>query len=380
MPSLPHWIEPAVEYLRQKAVLSGACHESRSSKLLLALQEALTNAVVHGNLEVSSELKERDDDSFARALAAKAADPEYAERNVEVVVDYDGRRCCWIITDEGRGFDVNRVLGRLDSDDPELSLASGRGILIMRSFLDELRYEADGRRAILTLKRESGEEKRRRPRVGTHQPVRVAPIRPDGSVDWEAAQQAVSLNLSEHGIGLLQEQLTGTERVLIGIFTGEQPIYLPAEVRHVRQLAGHVVELGCRFQTQAEVAEATQECLPSHATNLQAVQEAVAALLAKRQGSLAGDDDRRAHPRVVFNERIEIVQERNAQPLVAYARDLSRGGISFIATEALPQEVVIVLLPRDGTSPLRVRARVVRCNRIQEGFFDVGAKFQSLDA
>src|SRR5687768_3371708 len=84
IPSLPNWIEPAAEYLRQRAVLCGACGATRSGKLLVALHEALANAVIHGNLEVSSDLKERGDDAFAQALAARAADPAYSERIVSV--------------------------------------------------------------------------------------------------------------------------------------------------------------------------------------------------------------------------------------------------------------------------------------------------------
>src|SRR5262245_23358560 len=67
LPSYPHWIESAVEYLRQKAVLSSACHESRSGRLMVALHEALSNAIVHGNLEISSDLKERGESAFAEA-------------------------------------------------------------------------------------------------------------------------------------------------------------------------------------------------------------------------------------------------------------------------------------------------------------------------
>src|SRR5947208_11431792 len=112
LPSRPDWIEACAEYLRQRAVLSGACQESRSGKLLVALHEAISNAVVHGNLELSSELKERGDNAFAEALAARAADPRFASRTVDVLVDYDGERCRWVITDQGKGFDAERKLGR----------------------------------------------------------------------------------------------------------------------------------------------------------------------------------------------------------------------------------------------------------------------------
>ena len=47
VPSQPDWIAPTVEYLKQKAILCGACQESRVGKVMLALHEALTNAIKH---------------------------------------------------------------------------------------------------------------------------------------------------------------------------------------------------------------------------------------------------------------------------------------------------------------------------------------------
>src|ERR1700722_1425244 len=73
LPSRPDWIEATVDYLKTKATLAGACQESRASKLMIALHEALSNAIIHGNYGLSSELKERGDSSFAEALAQRMA-------------------------------------------------------------------------------------------------------------------------------------------------------------------------------------------------------------------------------------------------------------------------------------------------------------------
>src|SRR5947209_960158 len=116
IPSRPEWIEPTVEYLKDRAVACGACHDTRALKLTLALHEAITNSLVHGNLEVASTLKERDDNAFAELLAARAADPHYASRFIHIRISYDGERCVWILTDEGPGFNVEQVLRR--SEDP----------------------------------------------------------------------------------------------------------------------------------------------------------------------------------------------------------------------------------------------------------------------
>jgi anti-sigma regulatory factor (Ser/Thr protein kinase) len=366
LPSRPSWIEPAVEYLKHRALLCGACQESRAGKVLVALHEALNNALVHGNLEISSGLKEAGDGAFARALAARAADPAYAGRTVDVFVDYDGGRCRWAITDQGRGFDVEAVVGRPADDDPEALLASGRGILLMRSFMDDVRYEAGGRRVILTLHKSSGQEARRHERLPLHAPVRVAPVRPDGSVDWDAAYAAVSRDLSAGGIGLLQDRLAVAERVMIAVEEGGRTLYFPAEVRHCRAVGGDVVELGCRLQIPAPEDEPAGE-----------LAEALGRLLDRARGSVP-PDERRRHGRVPFNEPVEIRTGPGAAPLLGFPRNLSRGGIAFITTAPLPAAFTLLFPGRGGEPPLPVRAEVVRSARVQEGFYDVAARFVGL--
>lgn len=375
LPSKPHWIEATVEWLRQKAVLAGACQETRANKLLVALHEAISNAIVHGNLELSSALKEQGDDNFAQALAERVADDRLSRRIVDVHIECDAAYCRWIITDEGNGFDVDTVLQRHQSDDPEVLLSSGRGILIMKSFLDEVRWEMGGRRLILGLARTSGEEKRRELRVPRHDPLRVAPILPDGSVDWQAAYEAVSRNYSENGIGLLQQGLAQTDRILIGMSVKDQMIYVPAEVRHCRSGAGDLVELGCRLQTEPTAAARP----PVAAAPALQLQEAIDELMEQFKAPSIPADERRRHSRIMYTERIEIVTAPGAAKLAGYARDLSKGGMAFVVHAELPQEIVILLQPRDGTAPLKIRSRIVRCNKIIEGFYDIGAEFMQLE-
>ncbi len=369
LPSRPDWIRPTVEYLRARAVLCGACHEARSGKLVVALEEALNNAIVHGNLGLPGSLKRRGGEAFARELAARAADPTRARREVEIAVDYDGQRCRWTVTDQGNGFDVAAVLRRLEADEPR-TLTGGRGILMMRSLLDDVAFEEGGRRCVLTLHRTSGEERRDGPRATLHRPLRVVPVHEDGTIDWDAAYEAVSRNFSAGGVALLQACLAASPRLLIGLTTGGTPLYVPVEVRHCRALAGGVVELGCQFADAPANREASQAL----------AQDAVGALLEGRTATPAAAGERRAHPRVAYNERIEVHTTAWAEPLVGFARDLSRGGVGFVTTRSLPLGPCVLALPQGGASPLRVRAEVVRCTRVQEGFFDVGARFLELDA
>jgi anti-sigma regulatory factor (Ser/Thr protein kinase) len=368
IPSQPEWIAPAVEYLKDKALLCGACHESQAHKLTLVLHEALTNSVIHGNLELSSELKERGDNAFTEALAQRAADPRYAERTVTVRVDYNGERCRWTITDQGKGFDVERALTQASSDDPEVLLSSGRGLLLMRAFLDDLTYELGGRRAILTLAHPSGEEKRRTPRLPLQRPIHVAPLAADGSVDWDGAHEAVARNLSADGIAVLQSRLAASERILVGIDWHGQMLYLPAEVRHCQARGDDMVELGCRFQISPDGVE--ENAPPS--SDLEA---AIDALLGQLNPRDVPSHERRLHPRAAYTERLHIDVASNGASAVGFGRDLSKGGISFLTSTPLPLENATLTLPQRGGDGVRVLARIVRCHQLLSGVYDVGARF-----
>ena len=379
IPSLPNWIEPTVEYLRQKALLCGACQETRSGKLLIALHEALSNAMLHGNLELSSELKEQGDHQFAETLARHACDPMLAGRMVDILVDFDGDVCHWVITDQGKGFDVEHVLARCLSDDPEILLSSGRGILMMKSFLDDVRYDLGGRRVILALKRLSGEERRKDTRVPLNLPFQVTPVQPDGTVRWADTYDAVSRNFSEHGVALLQEQLAHSTQVLIGIPSNQEIVYVPAEVKHARPLGSGGMELGCFFVKPLEQGNPLPKPTPPVSLQVEEVHTAVAGLLEPYQAQELPTHERRIHPRVVFNERVLVLMENRSEPLVGWARDLSRGGIALIAQEPIAGEITIGFCSKENQPPLKVRSRVVRCARIKDGFYDIGAVFLRLE-
>jgi anti-sigma regulatory factor (Ser/Thr protein kinase) len=366
IPSHPEWIAPTVEYLKEKAVLCGACHESHAPKLLLALHEALTNSIIHGNLELSSDLKERSDHSFTEALAARVANPHYGMRPVEMHVDYDGERCRWTITDQGKGFDVQRVLAH--SDQPESALCSGRGILLMRALLDDVRYELGGRRAVLTLVHPAGEEKRRMLRLPVERPIHVVPIREDGTVNWDGAYEAVSQDLSPDGMAIVQARLATSARILVGIDWQGQFLYVPAEVRHCQPRGGGVVELGCRFLVS-----------PSSAAKETAadadLERAIGGLLDEVKAESVPPDDRRVHPRVAYTARVLVESRLEGECLVGFGRDLSRSGISFLTSAPLTPGNVVLTLPHRTQKPLRVLARIIRCHQLVAGVFDVGACF-----
>lgn len=143
IPSDPEHVQPVAAYLSELAVVTARCDPKREPHIIVALSEALTNAIVHGNLEISSELRdsEREEEYFQQIQLRKKIEP-FCTRIVEICVEFLEEGISWTITDEGGGFDVESIP---DPTDPEnLLRSSGRGLLMMNAFSDELTFNEKG--------------------------------------------------------------------------------------------------------------------------------------------------------------------------------------------------------------------------------------------
>ncbi len=136
-----------VGYLQESMSHVGIGDESERLCMSVALEEALTNAVHHGNLEVSSELRQGDDSRYHELIRQRSKEEPYRGRRVQIKVRMNDRDAVFVIRDEGPGFDV---AGRPDPTEPEnLEQAGGRGILLMRTFMDEVLFNERGNEVTL---------------------------------------------------------------------------------------------------------------------------------------------------------------------------------------------------------------------------------------
>jgi anti-sigma regulatory factor (Ser/Thr protein kinase)/CheY-like chemotaxis protein len=120
----------------------------------VGVHEAVVNAMVHGNLEVGSDLKTDDWAAYHQAIAARAKQPPYRDRRVTVVVRAERKRELALrILDQGPGFDPSRLPDPTDAE--ALANGSGRGMLLIRTFFDEVRHNPTGNEITL-VKRAGG--------------------------------------------------------------------------------------------------------------------------------------------------------------------------------------------------------------------------------
>ncbi len=99
--------------------LSGVCQFSDEiyGKLLLAVVEAVNNAIIHGN----------------------NSDPE---KNVNVHYIIDNKGITFDIKDDGLGFDYNIIPD--PTDEANLEKLSGRGLYLMKHLSDEIEFKDNG--------------------------------------------------------------------------------------------------------------------------------------------------------------------------------------------------------------------------------------------
>jgi serine/threonine-protein kinase RsbW len=117
IPSQSEFIAPAVDRIIRR-IRKARCIPGKEDDVQGALFEALANAVTHGN-------------------------HQDARKPVRIRCRFEPRRCLSIIvTDEGAGFDPAKIP---DPTRPEnLGSDHGRGVFLMRTFMDEVRFEKGG--------------------------------------------------------------------------------------------------------------------------------------------------------------------------------------------------------------------------------------------
>jgi CheY-like chemotaxis protein len=145
-------VESMVTHLQDCATQMGICGEAERTRVGVALEEALVNALYHGNLAVSSDLRGEDDKAYFELITRRAREVPYCNRHIYVSAKLSRQEAVFTVRDEGAGFDPSSLP---DPNDPStLERAHGRGVLLMRAFMDSVTYNDTGNEATLIKRRE----------------------------------------------------------------------------------------------------------------------------------------------------------------------------------------------------------------------------------
>lgn len=137
-----------VGQLEAHLVQVGSSDETSVVQVAVALREAIVNAIVHGNLEVSSDLLEEGGAAFTQAIEARQHKPPYRDRKVSVLARYAPAEVTYVVSDQGPGFDPRTLPDPTDLTNLEKS--SGRGLMLIRTFMDEVTFNDRGNEIRMT--------------------------------------------------------------------------------------------------------------------------------------------------------------------------------------------------------------------------------------
>lgn len=97
--------------------------DEKFGNILLAVSEAVDNAIVHGNQN----------------------DPD---KEVFIGLSSSDTDVTFTVADEGKGFDPDRVA---DPTQPNNKAQEGRGLFVMKHLADKLAFEDNGKRVVLSF-------------------------------------------------------------------------------------------------------------------------------------------------------------------------------------------------------------------------------------
>jgi diguanylate cyclase (GGDEF)-like protein/PAS domain S-box-containing protein len=147
----PGMLAPLLEFLQDEMARIDRWDSAELMRVTIALDEALRNALFHGNLEVSSELRREEDRRFHELAHQRAAIAPYRDRRIRIRISHDPDQSRFVISDDGPGFDTARADRAIEPED--LLSPGGRGLLLMKSFMDSVSFNRAGNEVTLLKKR-----------------------------------------------------------------------------------------------------------------------------------------------------------------------------------------------------------------------------------
>ncbi len=153
----PELVPPFVSLIQQALAGAGICDATGRMRVGVALEEALLNAIYHGNLELSGE-----DLTYARnhleagwltaQVGQRRGETPYRNRKILVDVCISPASARFVVRDSGAGFDLAAAsTGGLSA---RFERGRGRGLLLMRKLMDEVTFNANGNEVTLVKRAE----------------------------------------------------------------------------------------------------------------------------------------------------------------------------------------------------------------------------------
>jgi CheY-like chemotaxis protein len=148
----PRRVQPLISHLQDHMTMMNLVDKGGLIRVGTALHECLINAMEHGNLELSSELRESENpEDYRNLVDERRRQIPYCDRRVVIVSRFSRSEAVFVVRDEGIGFNTSKL------PDPtvpaNLGKSSGRGLFLIRTFMDEVSFNDAGNEITMIKRR-----------------------------------------------------------------------------------------------------------------------------------------------------------------------------------------------------------------------------------
>ncbi|QEL19122.1 ATP-binding response regulator [Limnoglobus roseus] len=148
----PDLVGPVVSHVESMMRQMRQFEDSERMQVGVAVHEAVVNAIVHGNLEISSELKNGDWDEYHATVERRGHEDPYQRRRVTITVRATREPMLMVrVKDEGRGYNPTKVCD--PTEGCNIDKGSGRGLLLIRTFFDTVTHSSGGNEITMVKRR-----------------------------------------------------------------------------------------------------------------------------------------------------------------------------------------------------------------------------------
>jgi CheY-like chemotaxis protein len=153
----PALIDPLVDMVQQMVGGMRLCDAIWRVRVGIALEQALLNALYRGNLEISPEQMLEAREALLKGeggdlISQRSSQAPYSERTIHVDIAITKDEARFLVRDQGPGFDV--ASAPAPGDAGALEREGGRGLVLMRTFMDEVTFNDKGNEVTMIKRRD----------------------------------------------------------------------------------------------------------------------------------------------------------------------------------------------------------------------------------
>lgn len=153
----PAIVRPLVDFVQQFLCGVPLTDIPGRIRVAIALEEAVLNAIYHGVLRINETdvldyRAGRPSGDLAELIKSRRANPLTRDRKVFVGINISAREAKFVVRDSGSGFDSVVISSTNGSD--RFERGRNRGLTLIRSLVDEVRYNETGNEITLLKRRD----------------------------------------------------------------------------------------------------------------------------------------------------------------------------------------------------------------------------------